>query len=45
MLKIFVNIIWYNHCTANKIIGIFRLHPCFRYILRRKRLADLLMIH
>lgn len=45
MLEILINFIWRNNCTANKIVGIFRLHPCFRFTLRKPRLQDLLMVH
>jgi hypothetical protein len=45
MQKIFIRSLWCGHCSANKMIGIFQLKPCFGYMLRNPKTGDLLIVH
>jgi hypothetical protein len=45
MLKIFIRNLWCSHSSINKMLGIFQLKPCFRYMLRNNKTSDLLIIH
>jgi hypothetical protein len=42
MQKNFPSIVWYNHCTANKLVGMFNLHPFFAYKFNRKKYRSLI---